>query len=168
MCVVNAAMRMRNIKTDREIRSELPNYVASSIWLFSNIRNSLFLWKRKSKYNVYRLWIIWKTLKMKPALKQIISRIGTLTYDNSFCPSALRKTTESVIFHTRRKGKRDECAFRNSISFLTLYDFAGSICLHALSYKHIPYLNSNTIRTTFNPPVGFKHEMPSNIHFFCH
>ena len=100
------------------------------------------------------------TLVMKPALKQTISRIGTLTYDNSFCPSALRKTTESVIFHTRRKGKRDECAFRNSISFLTLYDFAGSICLHALSYKHIPYLNSNTIRTTFNPPVGFKHEMP--------
>lgn len=168
MCVVNAAMRMRNIKTDREIRSELPNYVASSIWLLSNLRNYLFLWKRKSKYNVYRLWIIWKTLKMKPALKQIVSRIGTLTYDNSFCPSALRKTTESVIFHTRRKGKRDECAFRNSISFLTLYDFAGSICLHALSYKHIPYLNSNTIRTTFNPPVGFKHEMPSNIHFFCH
>ena len=105
---------------------------------------------------------------MRPELKLIISRIGTLTYDNSFCPSALRKTTESVIFHTRRKGKRDECAFRNSISFLTLYDFAGSICLHALSYKHIPYLNSNTIRTTFNPPVGFKHEMPSNIHFFCH
>ena len=25
MCFVNAAMRMRNIKTDREIRSELPN-----------------------------------------------------------------------------------------------------------------------------------------------
>lgn len=52
MCVVNAAMRMRNIKTDREIRSELPNYVASSIWLLSNLRNYLFLWKRKSKYNV--------------------------------------------------------------------------------------------------------------------
>ena len=52
MCVVNAAMRMRNIKTDREIRSELPNHVASSIWLFSNIRNCIFLWKRKSKYDV--------------------------------------------------------------------------------------------------------------------
>lgn len=52
MCVVNAAMRMRNIKTDREIRSELPNYVASSIWLLSNIRNCIFLWKRKSKYDV--------------------------------------------------------------------------------------------------------------------
>ena len=52
MCVVNAAMRMRNIKTDREIRSELPNHVASSIWLFSNIRNCIFLWKRTSKYDV--------------------------------------------------------------------------------------------------------------------
>ena len=170
MCVDNAAMRMRNIKTDREIRSELPNYLASSIWLLGKIRNCIFLQKWKSIHNVSRYFLIISrnTLLIKPALEQIVSRIGTLTYDNSFCPSALRKTTESVIFHTRRKGKRDECAFRNSISFLTLYDFAGSICLHALSYKHIPYLNSNTIRTTFNPPVGFKHEMPSNIHFFCH
>ena len=37
MCVVNAAMRMRNIKTDREIRSELPNYLACSTWLFEEV-----------------------------------------------------------------------------------------------------------------------------------
>ena len=43
MCVVNAAMRMRNIKTDREIRSELTKYVASIIWLLSNIRNCIDL-----------------------------------------------------------------------------------------------------------------------------
>ena len=43
MCVDNAAMRMRNIKTDREIRSELTNYVASFIWLLSYIRNCIVL-----------------------------------------------------------------------------------------------------------------------------